>query len=102
MSHPITFFQIVGRDGKALQKFYKKVFDWKLSAAPEGPMMMVAREKGGIAGGVGTSQSGSPSVAVYADCDNLEKHLKSVEKAGGKTAMPPMDLPGGMGRIAGF
>ena len=52
------------KDGKQLQTFYKKVFAWKMSPAPGG-LMMVAPEKGGIAGGVGTSQSGASSVALW-------------------------------------
>jgi predicted enzyme related to lactoylglutathione lyase len=101
MANPVNFFQITAADGGPLQAFYKKVFSWKMSAGPSG-MMMVASEKGGIAGGVGASQNGGASVAVYVDVPDVSAHLTKVEQAGGKTAMPPMELPGGMGTIAGF
>jgi predicted enzyme related to lactoylglutathione lyase len=65
-------------------------------------MLMVEPEKGGIAGGVGASQSGTSSVAVYVDVPDLNAHLGKVEQAGGKIVMPPMELPEGMGSIAGF
>ena len=101
MAHPVNFFQITAAQGAPLQAFYKKVFAWKMSPAPGG-LMMVAPEKGGIAGGVGTSQSGASSVAVYVDVPNVVAHLAKVEKAGGTTVLQPFELPGGMGTIAGF
>jgi predicted enzyme related to lactoylglutathione lyase len=101
MGNPVNFFQITAADGGPLQSFYKKVFAWKVSEG-QGGMMMVAPEKGGIAGGVGDSQNGTASVTVYIDVPNMSAHLTKVEQAGGKIAMPPMELPGGMGTIAGF
>jgi hypothetical protein len=103
MRNAVSWFQIQAKDGKKLQAFYKKVFSWKTSAAKGGPpMMMVEAEKGGIPGAVGNSQNGKSSVAVYVDTDNLARHLQKIKAAGGKIAMPPMELPGGMGHIAGF
>ena len=106
MAHPVNWFQISGKDpgeGKALQSFYKKIFGWKMSPSPDGsPMAMIAPEKGGIAGGVGASPSGQASIAIYASCDDIDKHLKQIEGAGGRVATAKMELPHGMGFIAGF
>jgi uncharacterized protein len=102
MAHPVTWFQISGRDGKKLETFYTKIFKWKGGPDPSGAMMMVKPEKGGIAGGIGASQNGQASVAVYIDCDDIEGCLENITAAGGSTAMEPMDLPGNFGRIAGF
>ena len=105
MAHPVTWFQIQGKDGKALHAFYAKVFGWKMTAAPGSMVdtMMVAPEPpDGIAGGVGASMDGRPNVSVYVNVDDLYAHLDKIEAAGGRTAMPPMDLPNGMGSIAGF
>ncbi len=36
MANPVTWFEIIGEDAVGLQKFYKEIFDWKLSPpAPE-------------------------------------------------------------------
>jgi predicted enzyme related to lactoylglutathione lyase len=101
MAHPVTWFQISGPDAEPLKTFYSAVFGWKLGPGPDG-MVMVAADKGGIAGGISRSQSGAPSVTVYAETGDLEGTLSSVEAAGGHRAMPVMELPGGMGHIAGF
>lgn len=47
MLNPVVHFEIVGKDQKLLDAFYKGVFDWQLT-----PVMdiysVVAREEGGI------------------------------------------------------
>jgi predicted enzyme related to lactoylglutathione lyase len=103
MAHPVTWFQISGKDGTRLQTFYKNVFSWRIKPSVDGMVGMVAPDKpGGIGGGVGVSRDGSPSVAVYVNVKDLTEHLQKVEAAGGRRAMEPMDLPGNMGAIAGF
>jgi predicted enzyme related to lactoylglutathione lyase len=105
MAHPVTWFQISGKNGKKLQSFYKRLFSWKMAAAPgdnSGLMMVDPDLPGGIAGGIGPSQDGSPSVTVYVTVDDVEAHLQKIEAAGGKTAMQPQQLPQGMGTIGGF
>jgi uncharacterized protein len=103
MGHPVNWFQIQGQDAKGLQGFYKKVFAWKMQPSPDGsPMAMVSREQGGIDGGIGASMDGQKNVTVYVGVSDIRGHLAKIEKAGGKTAMPPMELPQGMGFIAGF
>lgn len=101
MGNPVNFFQISAAEGGPLQAFYKKIFAWKTNMGPGG-MMMVGPEKGGIAGAVGASQNGASSVAVYVDVADIGAQLTKVEQAGGQIALQPMELPGGMGTIAGF
>jgi predicted enzyme related to lactoylglutathione lyase len=102
VAHPVTWFQISGKDGAALEEFYKKVFGWKMAPSPDGTMQMVEAEEGGIPGGVGASRDGAHSVTVYLNADDIALQLKEVQDAGGEVAMPPMELPEGMGWIAGF
>jgi uncharacterized protein len=103
MAHPVTWFQISGKNGKQLHTFYKKAFGWRMQPAPgPGEMLMVEKEEDGISGGVSTSMDGLSSVTVYVNVANVAAHMKKIEAAGGKSAMPPMELPGGMGWIAGF
>jgi predicted enzyme related to lactoylglutathione lyase len=103
MAHPVTWFQISAREHGPLQQFYQDVFDWKMSPSPDGsPMAMVQPDKGGIPGGIAASQDGNSNVTVYINVDDLGGHLVKIEGSGGRVAMPPMELPGGMGHIAGF
>jgi hypothetical protein len=79
VAHPVTWFQISGKDGAALEAFYKDIFDWKMSPSPDGSMSMVAADKGGIPGGVGASRDGSTNVTVYANVDDIAAHLKKIQ-----------------------
>ncbi len=103
MAHPVTWFQISGKDGSRLQTFYRDVFAWRIRPSADGMVGMVAPDKpGGIPGGGGASRDGNPSVAVYVNVKDLNEHLQKVEAAGGRRAMEPMELPDDMGAIAGF
>ena len=33
MGQPVVHFEITGKDGKRLQEFYAKLFDWHIDAA---------------------------------------------------------------------
>jgi predicted enzyme related to lactoylglutathione lyase len=101
--HPVNWFAITGPNGKELQKFYKRLFSWEMKPLPgPGDMVMVSAERDGISGGVGTSQNGQASVALYVTVGDIAAYLAKAHEAGGQMAMPPMDLPNDMGRIAGI
>jgi predicted enzyme related to lactoylglutathione lyase len=103
MSHAVSWFQIQGPNGHALQEFYKHVFGWKMKPQPgSADSMMVDAEPGGMAGGVGTSHNHQPSVAVYISVGDIDAVFGKIERGGGRMAMPKTELPGGMGAIAGF
>jgi uncharacterized protein len=103
MTHAVNWFAITGPNGKTLQSFYAKLFDWKMESLPgSGDMQMVPPAKDGIAGGIGTSQNKQPSVAVYVSVGDVDAYLAKAARAGGKMAMPKTPLPNDMGSIAGF
>jgi len=96
MANPVIHFEVAGKDGPALQEFYRSVFDWTIDA--NNPMkygIIASSGEGGIGGGVTASQDGSTMVTFYVQVDDLQAALDKAEAAGGKTVMPPMDIPGG-------
>ncbi len=103
MSHAVSWFSIQGPNGHALQQFYKQVFGWGMKPQTGGgDMMMVAPEKGGIPGGVGTSTNHQPSVAVYVNVGDIDAVFGKIQRGGGRMVMPKTELPGNMGSIGGF
>ena len=54
MAAKVIHFEVVGKDGGALQKFYSEVFDWKIDTNNPGGYGMVAPEAG-LAGGIGAT-----------------------------------------------
>jgi len=96
MKNPVVHFEVVAKDGKAAQDFYTKLFDWELNTDnPENYGMITAPESGGIGGGIGSTPDGSPGhVTFYVEVDDLQAYLDKAESLGGKTIMPPMEVPG--------
>jgi predicted enzyme related to lactoylglutathione lyase len=95
MAQPVIHFEVVGQDAKALQNFYSSLFDWKINADNQMSYGMVEAGEGGIAGGVAATMDGQPNVTFYVQVPDLQAALDKAEKLGGKTLMPPMDVPDG-------
>ena len=90
MTHPVTHFEITGKDTRKLRDFYGKAFDWKLIDAPDNYAIVDTGGNGhGIGGGIGASRDGRNSVTFYIETDDLKGTLAKVERLGGKTVMPP-------------
>lgn len=94
---PVVAFEIRGRDSQRLRAFYAELFNWKID---EGPVPNIARippGQGGPVEGVGgvLLQADAPAVLVYVQVANLGETLAKVEQMGGKTVLPPFDVPGG-------
>ena len=96
MGAPVVRFEIMGGKGNQLEEFYKELFGWKIDS--NNPMkygMVDTGSPGGINGGVGTGQDGRNRVSVYIEVESLDATLAKAEKLGGKTILPPSQVPGG-------
>ena len=103
MEDPVVFFEVLGRDGDRLRQFYGDLFGWTVSKAPP-PMDygMVTRDDAGIEGGIGVDTDGGDGHTIfYVHADDPQASLDRAEGLGGRTLMPPTELPGG-GVIALF
>jgi uncharacterized protein len=97
--NPVVHFEVLGRDPKALRNFYSQAFGWQLGPADDGPMqysMVQMKESGGIDGGIGKAPQGTGHVTFYIGVDDAQAALKQVERLGGKTIQPPVEIPGGV------
>jgi uncharacterized protein len=95
MKNPVVWFEVVGKDGVKLRKFYSDLFGWKIEGAT-GDMDygLVTAANGGIGGGVGSSQDGGAGhVTVFIEVDDPTAYLAKAEKLGGKTIVPPTEVP---------
>jgi predicted enzyme related to lactoylglutathione lyase len=98
---PVVHFEVMGKDAKKLQNFYSKLFDWQINA--DNPMNYglvnaagngTEVGKGSIGGGVGAAQEGTPGyVTFYVQVPDLDATLKKVANMGGKTIVPPTEIP---------
>jgi predicted enzyme related to lactoylglutathione lyase len=84
--------------------FYRDLFDWTVidSGDPAYQLVDTGAGDGAIGGGIGATQGPDDpgGVTVYMRVDDLQGYLDKAEKLGGKTVVPPTDLPGEFGRFA--
>jgi predicted enzyme related to lactoylglutathione lyase len=95
MKNPVVWFEVVGKDGDRLRKFYTDLFGWKIDgAAGDADYGLVQARNGGIGGGVGKSQDGgSGHVTFFVEVDDPAAYLEKAEKLGGTTVVPPTEVP---------
>ena len=94
MAPKVTWWEVIGQDGKKLQEFYGNLFEWKVDANNPMSYGMVDAEQTGVGGGIATGQGGQSHVTVYVEVDDLQATLDKAESLGGKTIQAPMVRPG--------
>src|SRR4030095_14716676 len=112
--NPVVHFELPAEDRKRMVAFYTKVFGWETNqlGAEMGNYVVVMtsesdkngpKKPGMINGGFyqKTKEMGQVHPSVVISVDNINEHIKIVEKAGGKVLGKPMDIPG-VGSYASF
>jgi predicted enzyme related to lactoylglutathione lyase len=96
MPNPVVHFEIISRDAPAALAFYNDLFGWDVDADNEFNYGIVQKQGDeGIGGGIGGSFDGEQSfVTFYVQVDDLQGTLDRAEAMGGRTVMPPMEIPG--------
>ena len=98
-ANAVVHFEILGKDQKLLEAFYKGVFDWEIT-----PMMerySLVKPGAGIGGGIGAMGEARAHVIFYVAVEDVSAALELIEGKGGKKAFGPHPIPDG-GIIAGF
>jgi predicted enzyme related to lactoylglutathione lyase len=96
MANPFAHIELTTGDLGAAKKFYKKLFDWKLTDTPMGDggvYTMIAAGKGPGGGIQAQPMPGAPVTWLpYVEVDNVKRILAKAEKGGAKVVLPPMDI----------
>ena len=87
MGAKVVHVEVVGKDGAALQQFYRDAFGWELDTNNPGGYGMY--RQGELSGGIGTdTQGGTGHVTFYVHADNPQATLDRIESLGGRILMP--------------
>ena len=96
MGQPVVHFEIIGKDGEALQRYYSELFGWEINADNEMGYGIISRdgntnaEGAGIGGGVGPGPEGYDGhVTFYVEVPDVEEALAKAESLGGSRIMGP-------------
>lgn len=96
MGSKVVHFEVIGKDGKKLQEFFGSLFGWNIDANNPMNYGMVDAGQAGIGGGIASDgQGGSGHLTFYVEVEDMQATLNKAESLGGKTIMPPMEVPGG-------
>jgi uncharacterized protein len=100
MGQAVVHFEVVGKDGEKLQRYYGELFGWTVNA--DNPMqygMVDAKDNtsmtgdNGIGGGIGQGPDGYEGhVTFYVAVPDVEEALQKAESLGGTRVMGPENL----------
>jgi uncharacterized protein len=96
MGQPVVHFEVIGKDGDKLQKYYSELFGWEISGDNEMNYGIVAREGNvspdgvGIGGGIAGGPPGyGGHVTFYVAVPDVGAALQKAESLGGTRIMGP-------------
>jgi len=100
--HFITHIEFSSKDLAETKKFYRDVFEWKISDFPEMNYSTFEAE-GGSGGGFTPISDEYPAgrVLVYINTPDIKETLERIRAAGGIVIMDGYDIPG-VGKMAMF
>jgi len=102
MGQAVVHFEVVGKDGDKLRKYYTDLFGWNINADNDMNYGMVDGKDNktkngdtGIGGGVGQGPDGYDGhVTFYVAVPDVEEALQKAESLGGKRVMGTEDIMG--------
>jgi hypothetical protein len=95
MGQPVVHFEIGCRDIAKTTDFYSQLFGWEAQAM--GPAAMInTGTASGIQGHI-SSLGHEPHnyTTIYVQVDNVQAYLDKAGTLGGKTLVPPVEIPTG-------
>lgn len=95
MGQPVVHFEIGCRDSGKTSQFFSNLFGW--NAQPMGPATMISTgSANGIQGHI-TALGHEPHhyTIFYVQVDDVQAYLNKAGSLGGKTLVPPVDIPTG-------
>jgi uncharacterized protein len=94
MAHPVVHFEIGCKDKETTSAFYANVFGWTIDPGPMG--MIQTGSSDGIQGHIAAlGHEPHQFTHFYIQTEDVAASLKDVEAAGGKTVVPPVEIPNG-------
>ncbi len=97
MTNEVVHWEVTGKDGAALQKFFGDLFDWEYNT--DNPMNygVVGDPAEGLSGGIGQTPDGSAGMAIfYVGVDDVSAYLEKAVSLGGTVFMPETEVMDGV------
>ena len=98
----IGWVELHTKDGNKLADFYENVFGWKIQKDPNMPTYVMFQDSSGDVGGGFAEQQVKANGGMYLLTDDIDRHLKAIEAAGGKTVTAKTEIADDIGWWAQF
>jgi uncharacterized protein len=96
----VMHLEVVGKDGKALQRYYGDLFGWGIDTNFPGGYGMTSHDETGIVVGIGSTPDGSAGhVTGYVRVADINATLAKATSLGGSVVMPKFS-PDGSAQLA--
>lgn len=97
MANPVTHWQLVTTDPEKAERFYTKLFGWKVNADnPLGCRMVTTGGAGGIDGGIWPAPPEANSfVQLHVEVEDVAASVEKATSLGATVIIPPQQLPDG-------
>ena len=105
MGMPVVHFEVMGRDGEALKRYYGELFEWRIDSGNPMNYGLVDREGNlngdgiGIGGGIGQMPDGIDApgaLTFYVQVPDVEASLAKAERLGGTRLLGPAEVMDGL------
>jgi predicted enzyme related to lactoylglutathione lyase len=94
LPHPVVHFEIGCKDKEKTSAFYRNVFGWVIDSGPMG--LIETGSASGIPGHIAAlGHEPHQFTHFYIETNDVAASLKKVETEGGKTIVPPVQIPSG-------
>ncbi|HEX4678436.1 MAG TPA: VOC family protein [Gaiellaceae bacterium] len=90
MANPVVHFEVIGKDGPKLQKYYADLFGWQIDANNPMNYGLITDSGNGVGGGIGAGPDGYEGhVTFYVQVPDIEAALAKAESLGGTRIFGP-------------
>jgi uncharacterized protein len=103
MGQPVVHFEVIGKDGDKLKRYYSDLFGWQIDSNNPMNYGVIQREGNinaegaGIGGGIGPAPEGYDGhVTFYVEVPDVGAALGKAEELGGSRMMGPDEVMGGL------
>ncbi|MFC1755723.1 VOC family protein [Thermoproteota archaeon] len=103
MDHTIVHFEIPAKDLEKQNKFYSKLFGWKIEKVEGMDYCMIYTvpvdkegmlKRPGVNGGMIKKQNPDHKTTNYISVESIDTYSKKIEKLGGNIIVPKTEIPG--------
>lgn len=92
----LVHYEIAGRDGEKLERFYSGLFGWEIERKKAGGYpygQIAAAQEGAPSGGIRHEPEGKPEIVLYIGVPDVEAALEKARKLGAAVRIPVMRTP---------